>query len=208
MVEHVAILDADRHEPKHASTAANNQVLHANGDGTTQFKFVSYSNLVGVPSIKGYQNVLSAFSSGNQAPAAVDTPLQVSFGSPQSNAAVTLAADGTLTFNQSGDFAVTLFLRFGRTAGGGNAIVLTRFLVNDIQGLNTSAINMPDANSIVPFSTTLFVTVTAGTTFKLQIMRDSTGANQGGLNAFVPTLVGWNIAPSSTVVVQKYLGTS
>jgi len=33
MVEHVAILDADRHEVKHASSALLNQVLHSDGSG-------------------------------------------------------------------------------------------------------------------------------------------------------------------------------
>lgn len=206
MVEHVTIVDAQRHEVKHASTAVTNQALLSNGDGTTRFAFVPYNSLAGLPTIKGYRASLSAFSTGNQNPAALDTPLQVNFGSPQSNADVSLAANGTLTFNTTGDYSVTLLIRQGRSAGGGSAVLLSRFLVNDIQGLNTNTAVLPDATSITPFSVTLFITATAGDTFKLQIMRDSSGANLGGLTALVPTLVGWNVSPSATLVVSKYMG--
>src|ERR1700754_311542 len=54
-VQHKDILDSDRHEPKGASTAALNDVLHADGDGTTTFKKVDFTNLVNVPTtISGY----------------------------------------------------------------------------------------------------------------------------------------------------------
>lgn len=206
MVEHVAIADADRHEPKHASTAVSKQVLMSAGAGTTQFAFVDYADLLNTPTPQGYKQVLAAFSAGNQNPAGLDTPLQVNFGSPQANTYVTLDAPGTLTFLQDGDYAVTLLVRFGRTALGGNAVILTRFLVNDVQGLNTNSISLPDANSITPFSVNLFVSVLAGSTFKLQIMRDSSGVNVGGLTALVPVLAGWNVSPSATIVVSKYEG--
>lgn len=206
MVEHVSIADEDRHEPKHASTAITKQVLMSNGDGTTEFAFVDYADVINTPTPQGYKQVMAAFSAGNQNPAALDTPLQVNFGSPQANADVSLAANGTLTFNTDGDYSVTLLVRFGRTALGGNAVILTRFLVNDVQGLNTNSISLPDANSITPFSVNLFVSALAGDTFKLQIMRDSSGVNVGGLTALVPVLAGWNISPSATIVVSKYVG--
>lgn len=206
MVEHVAIADVNRHEPKHASTAVAKQVCMSIGSGATEFAFVNYADIIGTPTPQGYKQVLAAFSAGNQNPAALDTPLQVNFGSPQSTTDVSLAANGTLTFNNDGDYAVTLLVRFGRTALAGNAVILTRFLVNDVQGLNTNSISLPDANSITPFSVSLFVSALAGDTFKLQIMRDSSGVNVGGLTALVPVLAGWNISPSSTIVVSKYVG--
>lgn len=206
MVEHVSIVDAQRHEPKHASTAANRQVCMSKGDGTTEFAFVSYNNLVGIPTVRGYATSLAAFSTGNQNPSALDVPLQVNFGSPQSNADVSLAANGTITFNTAGDYALTLIIRQGRTAGGGSAVLLSRFLINDVQGLNTNTAVLPDATSITPFAVTLFFTVNATNTFKLQIMRDSSGANLGGLTSLVPVLGGWNVSPSASIVVSKYRG--
>lgn len=209
MVEHVAIQDADRHEVKHASSAANNQVLHSNGDGTTGFRFVDYNNIVNTPSPIGYQQILTGFSNAaSQNPSALDTALQVEFGPGTVTPAATLASNGTLTFNQAGDYYVTIFLRFGRTAGAGTSIMLNRFLVNGVQGLNSNAIKLPDQDSVIPFSTSLAITATAGMAFTLQILRDSGGINNGGLFRILPTTVAWNLAPSATIVVSKFIGES
>jgi len=207
MVEHVNILDAERHEVKHASTATDRQVLTSNGDGTTEFAFVDYDDLINIPSPIGYQQVLSGFSTAAvQNPSGLDAPLQVEFGPGSVHAEATLSPDGTLTFNQAGDYYVTLFLRFGRTAGGGTAVMLNRFLINDAQGLNSNGVKMPDADTITPFSTSLVITATAGMTFKVQILRDSGGINNGGLHRLLPTVVTWNLVPSATIVVSKFVG--
>jgi hypothetical protein len=207
MVEHVSIADADRHEVKHASTGVLNQALLSNGDGTTRFAFPSYDNLVDKPVIVGYQQVLSGFSSaGSQNPGAVDTPLQVEFGPGSAADDATLESSGTLTFHNAGEYIVTLFLRFGRTAGAGTSILLNRFLINGVQGLNSNAVKLPDQDSVIPFSTSLNIQATAGMTFQLQIMRDSAGINNGGLTRILPTVAGWNLCPSATIVVSKYVG--
>lgn len=207
MVEHVAIQDADRHEVKHASTAVNRQVLTSKGDGTTEFAFVDFANIVNPPVPVGYQQILSGFSvAASQQPTALDTALQVEFGGGTVTTDATLASNGTLTFNTAGDYNVTLFLRFGRTSGAGTAVLLNRFLINDAQGLNSNALKLNDADIIIPFSTSLIITATAGMTFKLQIARDSAGINNGGIFRVVPTVLPWNNAPSSTIVVSKFIG--
>lgn len=207
MVEHVSITDADRHEPKHASTAVLNQALLSNGDGSTRFAYPSYTDLINKPAFVGYQQVLSGFSTAAaQNPAVVDVPLQVEFGAGSSNANCTLASNGTLTFNTAGDYIITLFLRFGRLAGPGTAVLLNRFLINGVQGLNSNALRLTDVDTVIPFSTSLNVTATAGMTFQLQIMRDSAGINAGGLIRILPTVVGWNLSPSATIVVSKFVG--
>lgn len=207
MVEHVSISDADRHEVKHASVGVLNQALLSNGNGTTRFAFPSYDDLINKPTFVGYQQVLSGFSTAStQNPAALDTPLQVEFGAGVVTAAATLAPSGLLTFNIPGDYIVTLFLRFGRTTGPGTAITLNRFLINGVQGLNSNAVKLPDQDSVIPFSTSLNLAATAGMTFALQIMRDSAGINNGGLTRVLPTLAGWNLCPSATIVVSKFVG--
>ncbi|MND20266.1 hypothetical protein D3C87_989700 [compost metagenome] len=207
MVEHVNIIDSDRHEPKHASTALANQALVSNGNGTTSFKFYSYDDLINKPTFVGYQQVLSGFSTAaSQSPAALDTPLQIEFGAGSATPSATLASNGTLTFNIAGDYIITLFLRFGRTAGAGTSITLNRFLINGVQGLNSNAVKLPDQDSVIPFSTSLNVSATAGMTFQLQIMRDSAGNNNGGLFRILPTVAGWNLCPSATIVVSKFVG--
>jgi hypothetical protein len=207
MVEHVSIADADRHEVKHASTGVLNQALLSNGDGTTGFRFVDYDNIANKPTFVGYQQILSGFSTAAaQNPAVLDTPLQVEFGAGVATAAATLAPTGLLTFNIAGDYIITLFLRFGRTAGPGTSILLNRFLINGVQGLNSNAVKLPDQDSVIPFSTSLNLAATAGMTFALQIMRDSAGINNGGLSRVLPTVAGWNLCPSATIVVSKFVG--
>lgn len=207
MVEHVSIADEDRHEAKGASTAANNQVLHANGDGTTSFKFVDYANLVNIPIPRGYSQILTSASTAvSQLPSALDTPLKIEFGSGGATVDVTLDSAGKLTFNTDGDYQVTLFLRFGRTAGAGTSVLFNRFLVNGVQGLNSNSLKLPDGDTVVPFSTTLNFSATAGDFLELEIARDSAGINNGGLYRNVPTTLPWNISPTATMVVTKFLG--
>lgn len=207
MVEHVIIEDAQRHEVKHASTAVVNQSLLSNGDGTTRFSYVDYNTLTNIPAQKGYKLVFTGYSSAaSQNPTAVDTPLQVEFGAGGAFTDASLAANGLLTFNTPGDFIVTLFLRFGRTSGTGSAVLLNRFLLNGVQGLNSNALKLGDADTVIPFSTSINLTVTAGSTFQVQIMRDSAGVNNGGLTRILPTVASWNLSPTATIVVSKYVG--
>jgi len=48
-IQHSAIADADRHEPKGASTATTGQTIVSNGDGTTKFGSLPYSSVTGGP---------------------------------------------------------------------------------------------------------------------------------------------------------------
>lgn len=207
MVEHVAIQDADRHEVKHASTAANKQVLTANGDGTTQFSFVDYNNLTNIPVPVGYIPILFGSSNATvQQPSALDTPYTVEFGPGSATTDATLASNGTVTFHTAGDYFISLFLRLGRTSGVGTAIMLNRLLVNGVQTLNSNGIKLSDADAIIPFSAGVVLTVTPGTIFSTQIARDSAGVNNGGLFRIAPTTLGWNQCPSASIAVSKYIG--
>jgi hypothetical protein len=207
MVEHVTIADADRHEVKHASTGVTKQALLSNGDGTTQFAFVSYPDLLNKPTFVGYRQVLTGFSiAASQAPSALDTALQVEFGGGVATTDATLGGTGTLTFNVAGDYAVNMIFRFGRTSGAGTAVLLSRFLINDVQGLNSNALKLPDQDAIVPFSTTLLIQATAGMTLKFQMLRDSSGINNGGMYRVLPVAAGWNLAPTATIIVSKFVG--
>lgn len=207
MVEHVSIADADRHEVKHASTGVLNQALLSNGNGTTRFGFTSYDDLVDKPVVVGYRQVLTGFSTAaTQNPSAVDTPLQVEFGSGVSTTDATLASNGTLTINTAGDYNIGIFLRFGRTSGAGSAILLSRVLVNTNQILNTNSLKLGDQDTVIPFSANFNLQAAAGAIFQLQIMRDSTGINNGGLFRILPTAAGWNLSPTATIVVSKYVG--
>lgn len=207
MVEHVVIPDADRHEPKHASTALSGQLLKSVGSGQTGFSFLTWSEVQNKPTVTGYTNVLMAQSvAASQQPAALGTPLKIEYGPAQANADVSLSAAGNLTFNTAGQYLITLFFRFGRTTGAGDAILFNRVLINGTQVLNSNALRLSDQSIVVPFSSVLGFTVSAGQVLTTEVLRDSAGVNNGGLFQLTPSLAGWAAAPSATMLVSKFTG--
>lgn len=205
-MEHKDIPDSQLHEIKGAASATAKQVPKATGTGGTAFGFIDWSEVVNKPTATGYQRILQAYSSTSQAPTAVDTPYDVLFGGAQTLADVSISSAGVLTFNTAGAYQVTQFLRFGRSTSTGNAIILSRLLYNGSQSLNSNAAVVVSSSSIIPFSTTLSFIAAAGDTIKVQIMRDSAGTNDGGLVALTPVVSSWNIVPSATVLVSKFVG--
>lgn len=205
-MEHKDIPDAQLHQIKGAVSASSGQVPIATGSGTATFGFLDWTQIANKPTASGYQTVLSSFSSVNQTPAAVNTALQVVFGAAQSTADVSITAGGLVTFNTSGAYLIDIFLRFGRTGASGTAIVLNRLLKNGAQILNSTGASLTAAAQILPFSAAIPMTMASGDTLKLEIARDGAGANDGGLYVISPTIGGWNIVPSATIVVSKFIG--
>ena len=206
-IQHSTIADADRHEPKGASTAIAKKVLMSNGDGSTTFNFVTYADLLVKPVAFGYEQVLFGSSTAaSQQPSATNTALQVEFGAAQTTTDCDLSSAGLLTFNITGQYEVTLYFRFGRTSSAGEAILFNRININGSQLLNSNSISLTDSITTIPFSATIVINATAGDTFSTDIMRDSAGINNGGLFQTVPSAAGWNISPSATIVVSKFVG--
>lgn len=205
-MEHKNIPDAELHQIKGAASAVSGQVPIATGAGTTQFGFLDWDQVANKPVASGYQVILSSFSSINQTPSAVNTPLQVVFGAAQSTSDVSLTAGGVLTFNTPGNYLIDLFLRFGRTGASGSAIILNRILKNNSQIFNSTGVSLTAAAQTLPFSAAIPMVMASGDTLKLEVVRDGAGANDGGLYVISPTVGGWNIVPSATVVVSKFVG--
>ena len=88
--------------------------------------------------------VLRAASTATQAPSAVDTALQVSFGVAQGSASdpVMLNAAGLVTFNTAGNYAIRIKLQNGRTGATGTSILLSRILLNGAQVGSAAAVKM------------------------------------------------------------------
>lgn len=205
-MEHKDIPDAQLHQIKGAASASSGQVPIATGSGTATFGFLDWSQVANKPTSSGYQSKLSSFSSVNQNPSAVDTPLQINFGSVQTTADVSISAAGVITFNTSGNYLIDIFLRFGRSTSAGNAIILNRILKNGAQILNSNGLILSAATQTTPFSAAIPLTMAAGDTMTMEVARDSAGTNDGGLFVVSPTVAGWNIVPSATVVVSKFVG--
>lgn len=206
-INHVDILDADRHQPKGASTALVKQVLTSNGDGTTYFGYPNYNDITGKPTIKGYQQILyGASAASNQNPTAVNTALQVEFGAAQSLTDVSLSSAGLLTFLKEGQYLIELSYRFGRTAATGSAVLFSRALVNGTQILASSSATLVDTALVIPVTHTIALSPAVNDTFVLQVIRDSAGLNNGGLTQTTPNAAGWNTSPSANLTVYKYIG--
>ena len=205
-MEHKDIPDAQLHQIKGAASASSGQVPIATGSGTAAFGFLDWSQVANKPTASGYESKLSSFSSVNQNPSAVNTPLQITFGSAQTTSDVSVSSAGVITFNTSGNYLIDIFLRFGRSTSTGNAILLNRVLKNGAQILNSNGVILSAATQTIPFSAAIPLTLAAGDTITMQVARDSAGTNDGGLFVVSPTIAGWNIVPSATVVVNKFVG--
>lgn len=156
---------------------------------------------------KGVKEVelLRAASTAIQAPTAVDTPLQLTFGGAQGSIAnpVMINAAGLVTFNTAGNYAVRIKLQNGRTGASGTSILLSRILLNGTQIGSPAAAKITQAESIFATDSRVVINVTAGQTFSVQIMRDSAGTNFGGVYPQAATVTAWGAAPSALLVVSR-----
>lgn len=149
--------------------------------------------------------VLRASSTVAQAPTAVDTVLQLSFGAAQGTASnpVMINTAGLVTFNTAGNYAVRIKLQAGRTGASGTSILLSRILVNGAQYGSPAATKLVSADVTIPIESRVVINATAGQTMAVQIMRDSAGTNFGGVYPQTATVAAWGIAPSALLVISR-----
>ncbi|EBN3433198.1 hypothetical protein A7G67_22945 [Salmonella enterica subsp. enterica serovar Newport] len=149
--------------------------------------------------------VLRASSTVAQAPTAVDTALQLSFGAAQGAASnpVMINAAGLVTFNTAGNYAVRIKLQAGRTGASGTSILLSRILVNRSQYGSPAATKLVSADVTIPIESRVVINAAAGWTMAVQIMRDSAGTNFGGVYPQTATVAAWGIAPSALLVISR-----
>lgn len=207
-IEHSSIVDAQRHEPKHASTAAANTVNTANGDGSTRYDFVTWANITSKPTSNAYLQVLSgASTASSQQPSATNTALQVEFGPGGSSASVSLSSAGVLTFLQAGYYLVQVYYEAGRTGTTSNAILFHRAMYNSAQLGSSDCINLSAAVQTIPvYKEYLIQTNNPTDTMLFQILRDAAGNNDGGLISTTTSASGWATAPSARIIVSKFQG--
>jgi hypothetical protein len=157
----------------------------------------------------GVNRVLNGFSTANQLPVGLDTPLQVAFGAAQftSSDPVMIDAAGTVTFNQPGLYLLNAYGTVERKgSSGGSAVVLFRSLINDVQAGSTKGFELNTVDIIIPYEVTIPLQIdTVGTTLKFQIMRDSSGFDAGGLYIH-ENLGGWSDVPSAEISLWRIGG--
>lgn len=150
--------------------------------------------------------VLVAQSTVTQAPSALNTAQQVTFGAAQGSSgdAVMISSGGLITFNQTGLYLINGYGSVERQgSSGGTAIFLFRFLVNGTQAGSVKAFHLDTPNLSSPYEITFPINITtAGTTASFEVMRDSSGTNAGGLYPHT-NLGGWSNTPSAEVNIWQ-----
>lgn len=133
-----------------------------------------------------------------------NTALKVEFGTAQTSTEVDLSAIGDITFKEAGKYIITTFFQYGRTGvTAGEAVLLSRIMLNSVQMGNTMATKIENNNTIVPWSSSIQVTVAANDVMHIEVAKDSTGVDEGGLIAVTPGNAGWALAPTAAIQIYK-----
>lgn len=149
--------------------------------------------------------ILFANTVTDQAPTAVDDPIQVNFGAGalfSNPALITLNAIGDVTFLQAMNVRVFADFNFSRTGSGGTAEILGRLTMNGTQIGKTLLLKVDSENISYPVFINTQLTVAANDVLRFEIVRDSEGVNAGGIMGMSPTTVAWNDAPSAELFVR------
>jgi hypothetical protein len=219
-IEHKDIPDANLHEPKGVVTAASGTAYIADGSTSGAWEipkiegqvtaltdYLPHSDGSGGITWKAPEvlaiNELRAEDFTSQNPVGLDNPLQIKFGAGASNDDVTIAADGSITFNTTGTYFLELYGRFGRTTSAGVAILLARYLLNGVQVGNTLASKLSDGDFTVPVRVSTLVTLPAGSVLTVEVMKDSAGIDNGGLEPLTPVDPTWGKSPSASIILTR-----
>lgn len=137
----------------------------------------------------------------SQDPVGLDTPLQVEFGPAQGDASwpAILDATGKTTIQKAGTYSFNTLLTLGRLGLGGTSIMFVRYLVNGVQVGGSGFVELDTERLVIPLTfNSPPLKLKAGDYLTLEIVRDSSGVDAGGLKQATPTLSDWN--PSSCAI--------
>ena len=147
--------------------------------------------------------LVATSTSSSQQPTVVDVPIKAEFGVAQTTTDIDIDVLGNITFKTAGKYIVSPFFQYGRSGSVGTSILLNRYLVNGTQAGGSLAAKIDNADTLVPWSSSIQLTASVNDILAIEVMRDSTGNNSGGLFAFSPTAAGWNQAPCASIQIYK-----
>jgi len=173
-IQHSAIPDAQRHEPKGMTAAQAGEALFCDVTGTsTIFRPIVFADIADTPTFTlTLVEEINSDSTVDQTVTAADTPTQVSFGGAIASSNVSLAADGSLTFLTDGTYLITADVCVGKTGSSAGRM----FLLEEVDGTALSAPTVARVSgSSVEMAVTLHsvVEATAGQVYKLWMMGDA-----------------------------------
>lgn len=147
----------------------------------------------------------------DQVPTALDTPLQVKFGTgplhQTGSDPVNITTDGAIHINETDNYHFRLSSQYGRTGSGGTTNLWQRVLVNGVQAGVSVLAKLNNANSDFPYQAELTALLPAGVVVTVELWRGSenSGANSGGFYSVAPALAGSGSGFSADVIVSRYV---
>lgn len=180
-----------------------NKVETANQSVASLTDFVNGVKSDGFVCWNGAHVALNAYSTSDQVPSALDTPLQITYGAAQTTSYITLTSGGRITYDVGGIYHTTTYYRFGRTSSTGSANLIFAYKVNGSWVGSSSCTLLDNASQSDFITLTSFYEFTAGDYVDVYVIRDSSGNNDGGLYSFNPVLSGVPDTPSARVVITK-----
>ena len=191
--------------PIDGSVSFSDKLIGTDAEDSSKTKNYTIGSILSLASPSA-TSVLYAFSTANQEPSGLNTPLQVKFGAAQNDSAdpVMLDALGNITFNQTGMY---LFNGFGNIerqgSSGGVCVLLFRALIDGVQAGVVKGFELNTTRIMFPYETTIVINITeVGTVLTWEILRDSSGVNQGGM--YTHTASGpWDDVPSAQIQIFK-----
>ena len=147
------------------------------------------------------ETVLIASSTVNQEPSGTDNPLQISYGAAQGTVSdpVMLAADGTITINESGYYDINATYNIGRQgSSGGTADIFIRGLLDAVQTGNPVSAVVDTSNIVIPSQLEIQGFIEAGAVLTAEIIRDSAGMDDGGIFS-IASSAGWGDSSSASI---------
>ena len=201
MAEHKNITDPNIHEPKGVSVATVGTTYIADGAGSGAWSAIplDLSGMVIERLIDGFSTASS------QEPVGLDTALQIEFGAGETSVPVTLDATGKVTINITGTYRVKIGFAVGRVGSSGVASLYVRSLFDGVQAGQSVHWTISSAQTYIPFTDEAWLTLTAGTEITYEIIKDSSGANSGGLFQSNPVTTGWVDNPSASIRVERFV---
>ena len=192
--------------PIDATVTLADKLIGTDAEDSSKTKNYTVGSILNLVSASA-TSVLYAFSTVNQAPSVLDTPLQVTFGAAQNTATdpVMLDALGNITFNQTGMY---LFNGFGNIerqgSSGGVSVLLFRALIDGVQAGVVKGFDLSSIGIMIPYETTTIINITeVGTVLTWEILRDSSGVNQGGMYTHTASST-WDDVPSAQIQIFKF----
>lgn len=220
MTEHRDIPDDGLHEPKGVASAAANQTYVSDGSGSGTWKSPllqgqASSSANSIPVSDGLGGVtwqdgtvksellLRGVDSTSQNPPSTNNPIRVKFGTAQDLTDVAVDATGEVTIKTAGTYLITLTGTFGRATNAGVALSAARVLLNDVPALDPISVRLDDADTSIPFSFAFTRSLPSSTRISLQLVRDGSGIDEGGLVAESLASSGWGTSPSAAISIYK-----